>query len=332
MGEYKRNEENKKNDNSGIYCIINKVNGKRYVGQTYDVNYRWRRHKNDLKCNCHSNQHLQNAWNKYGEDNFDFTVLEMCPLKDLDEKEIYWINFYDCFNNGYNLAEGGLGCRGYKHTEEELQKMREAQTKTPPVLQYTLEGEFVKEWFSASTASKALGYNNATNIRLCCRKENGTKQSHGYIWVYKGDEHDMSYYFSGYEKDTKKVFQFNLKGELIREWKGVPEIIKEYPEYNPHSIQSMCNGNKAKTRYGYIWLYEDCLNNLERCMSKSKTEKLKCKIIKKDKDGNIVKIYNNIDDVIEEGYKRPAVVSASNGYQKHGHLYKGYYWYREENN
>ena len=58
----------------GIYKIENKVNGKIYVGQSIDIDTRWYNHRNELNGNRHYNEHLQNAWNKYGEDNFSIQI------------------------------------------------------------------------------------------------------------------------------------------------------------------------------------------------------------------------------------------------------------------
>ena len=69
---------------SGIYKIVNKINDKYYVGSSKDVvNYRWYYHKYDLRKNVHHNDHLQNAWNKYGENAFNFVVVEKVDEKDL---------------------------------------------------------------------------------------------------------------------------------------------------------------------------------------------------------------------------------------------------------
>ena len=58
----------------GIYCIFNKVNHKRYIGQSVDINARWSKHKKLLSRKTYNgdNHHLTNAWHKYGENNFDF--------------------------------------------------------------------------------------------------------------------------------------------------------------------------------------------------------------------------------------------------------------------
>ena len=70
----------------GIYCIENKINRKKYIGQSVDIYDRWYQHKYELSNNRHHNNHLQNAWNKYGCENFDFYILEECDEYKLDER------------------------------------------------------------------------------------------------------------------------------------------------------------------------------------------------------------------------------------------------------
>ena len=45
----------------------------------------------------HTNNHLQNAWDKYGEENFRFEILEQCEIRDLNRREKYWIDYYLIF-------------------------------------------------------------------------------------------------------------------------------------------------------------------------------------------------------------------------------------------
>ena len=89
---------------SGIYLIRNVINNKKYVGSTIDLRQRWGEHRRTLRLNQHRNIYLQRAWNKYGEENFEFTFLEECSENMLLIREDAWINYYDSIQNGYNLV------------------------------------------------------------------------------------------------------------------------------------------------------------------------------------------------------------------------------------
>lgn len=94
---------------SGIYMIRNLVNDKVYIGQTtMRFAKRFWHHNWMLQHNKHDNKHLQNAWEKYGSENFEFSVLYIRNgAEKLDDKEIYYIKEYDSVNNGYNIQNGG---------------------------------------------------------------------------------------------------------------------------------------------------------------------------------------------------------------------------------
>ena len=117
---------------SGIYRIVNKINGKGYVGSSKDLVDRWRRHKRLLQDNKHHSNHLQYAWNKYGEDKFEFVILEYIDgskgQKYLREREQYWIDFYNASNpeKGYNISKKSqcIDIPPYERTEEHKEKMR----------------------------------------------------------------------------------------------------------------------------------------------------------------------------------------------------------------
>lgn len=85
----------------GIYKITNKINGKKYVGQSNNINRRFSEH-----C-LRSEIPIDIAIQKYGKENFLFEVLEECSLDELDSKEIYWIEKENSFKGGYNCNVGG---------------------------------------------------------------------------------------------------------------------------------------------------------------------------------------------------------------------------------
>ena len=93
----------------GIYKVTNKVNGKVYIGQSVDISRRWCEHMN-----AKDDIYFHKAIQKYGVENFEWEVIEQCKKKDLDERESYWIEYYDSFNKGYNCTKGGEGAPGGK--------------------------------------------------------------------------------------------------------------------------------------------------------------------------------------------------------------------------
>ena len=112
----------------GIYKITNKKNGKIYIGQSWDVERRWKEHKWNAKRGAKS--HLYDAMRKYKIKNFDFEQIFVCfpdviQQEELDALEQHYIDAYDSMNprKGYNNKEAG---RGGKHSEESKRKLSEA--------------------------------------------------------------------------------------------------------------------------------------------------------------------------------------------------------------
>ena len=97
---------NPKHQFCGIYRIINKINGKCYVGKSKNIYKRMHQHIYDMKNSRKvENAYLQNAWNKYGRDAFNYEVLEQLDFEEtlVAQRELYWINYFDSTNTGYNL-------------------------------------------------------------------------------------------------------------------------------------------------------------------------------------------------------------------------------------
>ena len=209
----------------GIYSITNVENNKMYIGQSSNIEWRWKHHVSDLRYNRHHNKHLQSSWNKYGESAFIFNVIEECDTKELDTREIYWIETYDTYNSGYNLDKGGQGTRGYKHTEEEILKMIQIQ-KPKVVLQLDKDLNIIERWLSASQAGKKLGC-SARTIKACCERRDHQKTVKGCFWVYEEDynseDFDTSYFIIRASK-PKPILQFDLDMNFIGEWESVSSI------------------------------------------------------------------------------------------------------------
>lgn len=125
----------------GIYCIENLVNGKVYIGQSVHCLERWLNHRMALRSNYHYNKYLQASFNKYGEVNFEWKIIEYCLEEDLNIRETYWINYYGGIDSDctYNLGavRGGQmseevrqkisqSSKGWKQTDEAKEKIRRA--------------------------------------------------------------------------------------------------------------------------------------------------------------------------------------------------------------
>ena len=103
---------------SGIYKIINNVNGKIYIGSSEDIERIWYHHKNCLNKGTHINKHLQAAWNKYGENSFSFEVVEKCNPEDNLEIEQKYVDMYWDEKSLYNIARyAEAPMKGRTHTE-----------------------------------------------------------------------------------------------------------------------------------------------------------------------------------------------------------------------
>lgn len=93
----------------GIYAIKNKTNQFHYIGLSTNIEQRFLFHKRRLKSGKHKNLHLQSSWDKTGEDEFEFIILEECIEENLSEKEKFYIKHYNSADRkfGYNKTWGG---------------------------------------------------------------------------------------------------------------------------------------------------------------------------------------------------------------------------------
>lgn len=117
---------------TGIYKIENLANGKVYIGQSVDIERRWRTHKESTynKNKPSYNYPLSRAMRKYGIENFSFEVLEICDTDKLDELEMEYISMYNSYinaenSNGYNQTYGGDGNRGWKPSKDWIENQKQ---------------------------------------------------------------------------------------------------------------------------------------------------------------------------------------------------------------
>lgn len=105
-----------------IYRFQNKVNGKCYIGQTDNIERRYKRHLADYTT---KNNKFYAAMRKYGIGSFEFSVIFVAfYVEDLNDLEVLFIAEHDSYNSGYNSTVGGGGMRGFRHSDATISKMK----------------------------------------------------------------------------------------------------------------------------------------------------------------------------------------------------------------
>lgn len=99
-----------------IYKITNDINDKVYIGKTLKtIEDRWKIHLQDRSKEEVKNRPLYKAMNKYGKEHFHIEKIECCDESIIDNREIYWIEYYHSYSNGYNATLGGDGKTLYNY-------------------------------------------------------------------------------------------------------------------------------------------------------------------------------------------------------------------------
>jgi len=182
----------------GIYCILNKINNKKYIGSTKNLYSRIKEHNNNLLKNKHPNNHLKKSAQLYGAENFDIFILEKCEEFILTKREQFWTDFYDSTNKekGYNKVKDVVRHSGWTICEEGRANMSRshlgkkflskeqirlnAEKCMKKVYQYDKNNNFIKEYESIKQAAKENNI-NSTNISQALHNKKA-QVSKGFIW------------------------------------------------------------------------------------------------------------------------------------------------------
>lgn len=189
---------------------------------------------------------IDNARRKYGPSSFTYEILERVECDTLEsrsallnEREVYWISYYDTYKHGYNSTTGGLGSSGFKqprHVVEMLHNRRASEEtlrkKSIPVLCYRISsGEFVGEFYGAHAAARELGISSAS-ITACCSSLRS--RVYDYLFVYKADASSASNRLETLRSSSLKrgkrrdlvftVYGFSVvDGSFVKSWPSVKD-------------------------------------------------------------------------------------------------------------
>lgn len=170
-----------------IYKFENKINGKVYIGQTVQkLSKRISSHKYPSR---NKTLPIDAAIKKYGIENFSITTIDHAnSVDELNEKEKFWIKYYDCISpKGYNLEEGGRNSRKSKSAIARVSAANrgrfigEKSPRAKRVYMFNLDGKLLNEYGSAREAARENG-TSSSQISSSCRGEHYLCK--GYIWSY----------------------------------------------------------------------------------------------------------------------------------------------------
>ena len=246
-----------------IYTITNVINGKKYVGQTNNPYKRWKKHISESKKKeLPYKNYLYSAIKKYGLINFEFNIIDVCDIKDVNEKEIFWIKeLKTIVPNGYNLLPGGMVLYGkdnpfygHKHSDETKEKISKKNTGRKH------SKEEIEKMREKNLDEKNPFYNKKHTEETKRKiKEANTRNGN-----YKNSSDRMKGNQLGKLVKRPKVVMISLEsGEVLKIFENAVhagEYIKSLglckTSKPSNSIIGVCNGHE-RSMYGYFWKYLD---------------------------------------------------------------------------
>lgn len=281
-----------------IYKATSATTGKVYIGQTsQSLQERINQH-NSHAYGHQYNYHFHNAIRKYGADDFNYEIIEDNIIsKDiLNEREKYWISYYNSYYEGYNSTMGGDGSirrddeliaklfrdghttqeiceitgyhkrtvyRSYRAMAltEENNRRKAEQTRqrcAREVEQYTLDGELVRTWSSATECGKSFG--NQSLISAICRQKENILSAYGYLFKYADDPRDILEWVARFKnkknsgKPKKEIEQYDSDNNLICTYESASAAATALGKKDKSNICAAAR--KGAKAYGYYWKYK----------------------------------------------------------------------------
>ena len=331
--------------NPGIYAIVNITNNKKYIGSATRLKERFRNHKTLLRRNKHFNSHLQNAWNKYGEDNFKFEILEIISdiekienlIELLIKKEESYIIKMNSNNRlfGYNSRVICNSSLGIKWTKEQKDKLSKSKKGKYSILQKKARIEEGQKRLGTKNPKTSIWWENLNCLekeRIILAKANSLKlknkqklEEFGYkVSPETIIKQKTAKIKSGFIKSAQA---YNLDGSFYKRYESISDALKDFSESTKSSYKIVECLKSGKLFANKIWkIGEVPMSEFEyneiRKKANSHISNLLYKMISKE---NKYIIFNNKKECVKYiGITKPNI--NFNKAIKNKGFYHGYYW------
>lgn len=236
-----------------IYLVTNNINQKKYVGQSIckDINLRWNQHKR--KDGKTLGKHLLNAYNKYGIENFSYSIICICFDEDCNKYEQEYIRKYNTLApNGYNLTSGSQKSNPYPKKSTKEKRVLSEQTKKRISESLKKRFSMKPKANSMSNKGKTLSIEHKKKISETCIRNNEIRKKNGVKILTDKMKKGLEI---GRGISRKSVGKYDLEGKFIEKYNSLSEAA-EKNNTGHQQISKVCNGNRAyKTAGGFIWKF-----------------------------------------------------------------------------
>lgn len=198
---------------SGIYVILNLINNKRYVGHSINIKKRWTQHRGSLNRNVSIHIHLQAAWNKYGGENFSFSIVESLPhtltKEQFEEVETKWVLHFKSHLREFGYNSTLPGSIHLKKEGENITRVSKSLTKY--VCINSLSGENIELIGWEEVLNKTgIRPNKVEDLSSYWRGRGRRKSLHGWM-VVKKEDYNPLFDYVGYKKEKITNYKYGYR-------------------------------------------------------------------------------------------------------------------------
>lgn len=259
----------------GIYRFQNLITLESYVGQSIQLQERYNHHKREW---VSGTTKFYKAIQQFGWENFSYEILEYCSAEELNEKERYWIDYFDSYKNGYNHNVGGSNKNSIdrkkvyelwdqgKTIKEIIEILQISQTsaytilnayepficrETPQPLtiyQYDLQGNFIQSWTSQKEIQRVLQIDASAIGKVLSGQR---KTAGGYIWtnVFQDKINEIN---PNKTSIPKPIIKYSLSNEYVCKYNSIAEAARSV---SGDSSAIRRAAQRHTVAYGYRWRF-----------------------------------------------------------------------------